>query len=304
MRAEVNGVLGELHECLLQRSVLGGQFEDGQAGLPGDSADLLGGQAPHVQDAGLLAGHGDVRAEQQVAQPGRLRGAHGDRAAPGAGRELPDRGVSDQPPPADDDQPGRGQRHLAHQVRGHEHGTALGRQALEQVPDPQHPLWVQPVDRLVEDHDAGIAQQRRGDAQPLAHPQGEPANPLAGHVLQSGHADHLIDPPPADAVGLRQRQQVVAGRPAGVHRPGLQQDAQLRHRRRRRAIILAVQPGDHPHRGRLAGPVRAEKARDDAGPDNKVQAIDRQLLPVSLTDVLYLYHACSLHCRCSLHHQR
>ncbi len=77
-----------------------------------------------------------------------------------------------------------------------------------------------------------IAEQRGRDAQPLAHPQGEPAGPLAGHLTQADHVDHLIDPALADAVGLGQRQQVVAGRPAGVHRPGLQQDAQLGHRRR------------------------------------------------------------------------
>src|SRR5215470_7228660 len=51
-----------------------------------------------------------------------------------------------------------------------------------------------------------------------------------------------------------------------------------------------IQAGDHPHRGRLAGPVRAEEAGHDAGPDDEVQPVDRQLLPVPLTQVLYLDH--------------
>src|SRR5262249_37486071 len=98
---EVERVVGELYECPLQRSVLGGQFENGQVGLPGGGADLLRGQALHVQDAGLVTGHGDVWSEQQLAHPGRLRGAHRDRAAPGARHQLLPRGVGDQPPAAD-----------------------------------------------------------------------------------------------------------------------------------------------------------------------------------------------------------
>jgi hypothetical protein len=44
-------------------------------------------------------------------------------------------------------------------------------------------------------------------------------------VTQADYVDHLIDPALADTVGLGQRQQMVAGRPAGVHRLGLQHDA-------------------------------------------------------------------------------
>ena len=40
----------------------------------------------------------------------------------------------------------------------------------------------------------------------------------------------------------------------------------------------------------IAGPVRAEKSGHDAGPDDEVQPVDRQLLPVPLTKVLYLDH--------------
>ena len=40
----------------------------------------------------------------------------------------------------------------------------------------------------------------------------------------------------------------------------------------------------------IAGPIRAEEAGHDAGPDDEVQPIDRQLLPVPLTKVLYLNH--------------
>ena len=116
------------------------------------------------------------------------------------------------------------------------------------------------------------------------------------------------------SLGMGQRQQVIAGRPTGVHRLGLQQDAQLGHRGGRGTVVLAVDPdpaggglvqaGDHPHHGRFASPVRAEKASHDTGPDNKVQAVDRKLLPVSLADVLYLDHLMFLSSMVFWHHQR
>ena len=88
-------------------------------------------------------------------------------------------------PAPDDDQVVGGQRHLAHQVRGHEHRPALGGQRLQQVADPEDALRVEAVDRLVEDQGLRVAEQRRGDAEPLAHAEREAARPLAGHLAQA-----------------------------------------------------------------------------------------------------------------------
>ena len=76
-----------------------------------------------------------------------------------------------------------GQRHLAHQVRGEEHGAALGGQAAHEVADPQHALGVEAVDRLVEDERGRVAEQRGGDAEALAHAEREAADALAGDRL-------------------------------------------------------------------------------------------------------------------------
>ena len=91
--------------------------------------------------------------------------------------------------------------HLAHQVRGDEHRAALGGQRLHQVADPQDALGVQPVDRLVEHQHLRVAQQRRGDAQPLAHAQREAAW-TACAPLRSGptSVEHLVHPAPGDPV--------------------------------------------------------------------------------------------------------
>jgi hypothetical protein len=108
----------------------------------------------------------------------------------------------------------------------------------------------------------------------------------------------------ADAVGLGQRQQVIAGRPAGVHRLGLEQDAQLSHRRRGRTVIPAVDL-DPPAVGSstpaiirivvdLPAPFGPRKPVTMPGWTTKVQPVDRQLLPVPLTQVLTSIIACSL----------
>jgi hypothetical protein len=90
-----------------------------------------------------------------------------------------------------------------------------------------------------------------------------------------------------------------------MHRLGLEQDTQFGHGGRGQSVGPAVdqdppsgglvQPGDHPHRGGLAGPVRAEKAGHDARLDDEIQTVNGQLLSVSLTEVFYLDHRLFLH---------
>ena len=81
---------------------------------------------------------------------------------------------------------------------------------------------------------------------------------------------------PSSAIGARGRAVIPAADPDPARR-GL------------------IQPGDHPHRGRLAGPVRAHEAGHHAGPHDEIQPVDRQLLPVPPAKVLYLDHRYSVH---------
>jgi hypothetical protein len=64
-----------------------------------------------------------------------------------------------------------GERHLAQEMAGDEDGPALGGEAAEQFAHPPDALRVQPVHWLVAQDHRRIAQQRRGQAQPLTHPQ-------------------------------------------------------------------------------------------------------------------------------------
>ena len=64
----------------------------------------------------------------------------------------------------------------------------------QQFAHPPDALGVQAVDRLVEQQDVGVAEQRGGDAEPLAHAEGEAAHPVVGDRLQADQVDHLVHP--------------------------------------------------------------------------------------------------------------
>src|SRR5262249_3059310 len=91
----------------------------------------------------------------------------------------------------------------------------------------------------VEDHGGGVAEQRGGDAQPLGHAEGELARRPGCHRPQAGRVDDLIDAGPADAAGLREREQMMVGAAGRMDRPGVQQPPHLAQRR-------GVRPGRAP----------------------------------------------------------
>ena len=64
----------------------------------------------------------------------------------------------------------------------------------QQLAHPADALGVQAVDRLVEQQDVGVAEQRGRDAEPLAHAEREAAHPVVGDGLETDQLDHLVDP--------------------------------------------------------------------------------------------------------------
>jgi hypothetical protein len=107
-------------------------------------------------------------------------------------------------------------------------------------------------------------------------------------------------PAAADPGRPRQGQQVAAGRQARVHRPGVQQDAELGHWRGHIGVVLAVdthrpagrpvQAGDHPHGGGFARPVRPEESGHYARLYHEAQLVHRRLVAVPLGQALNLDH--------------
>jgi hypothetical protein len=210
------------------------------------------------------------------------------------------RRLRDQAATPDDDQPVGRDRHLTHQVAGEEDGTALGRERLQKGADPEHALGVETVDRLVEQHDPRIAEQRRGDAQTLPHPEREAAHARAGDLAQPHQIEHLIDPSQADAVAERQAEEVVVGAAPRMHRFGIQQRPDLEER----TAVLGIEPpvDEHPpggwpieaeyqaHRRRLARPVRTEKSRHLTRWHGERQVVHGHDFPVPLAEADRLDH--------------
>ena len=139
-------------------------------------------------------------------------------------------GVGDQVAPADDDHVGRRERHLAHQVARDENGPALGRQRLHERADPDDAFGVEAVDRLVEDQDGRVPEQRPRYPEALGHAERESAGPSVGDVAQADEIEHFVDPLDRDAARLGQGQQVVPCLAPGLVRLGVEDGADFTHR--------------------------------------------------------------------------
>ena len=120
---------------------------------------------------------------------------------------------------------------LVQQVRGQQDGPALVGVRPEQVAHPADAGRVEPVGRLVEDQHLGLADQRGGDAEPLAHAERVVADPATGLVLgEADPVEHLLDAELGQAHrALGDREDLPAGA-AGVLGRGVEQDADLEAR--------------------------------------------------------------------------
>src|SRR3954451_5461910 len=235
----LHAVAGQLHERLLERGALGEELVHGQPLARGDVTDLIGGHAVPLQ---IALGPGDLSAT-------RAQGGHQlvplRRADPGVGLgvggdEVGGAHVRQQPAAADDDEVLRGQRHLAHEVAGHEHGPAAPGEGVHELADPDDALGVEAVHRLVVHQDLWIAEHGGGDAEALGHAQGEAADPLLGHLAQPGQLQHLSHSGAGKTVALAQRHQVRLRRTAAVYVLGVEQGADLTHGRLRGAVGVPV----------------------------------------------------------------
>ena len=125
-------------------------------------------------------------------------GGAGERA--GAGEQLVLGALGDDLAVADDDDLVGDALDLVEQVRAEQHGAALVGVAAQQVAHPADAGRVEAVGRLVEDEDLGVAEERVGDAEALAHAEGVVADPAVRLLLgEADELDHLVDAVPADA---------------------------------------------------------------------------------------------------------
>ena len=74
-----------------------------------------------------------------------------------------------------------------------EHRALAGSERAQEVAQPAHPFRVEAVRRLVEDQQLGVAEQRRGEPEPLPHPERVALDAPAGGVGQLDQPQHLLD---------------------------------------------------------------------------------------------------------------
>ncbi len=214
--------------------------------------------------------------------------------------ELRDGRVREDPSAPDDEQVVGGERHLGHEVAGHEDRPALAREVLHEIADPQDALGVEAVDGLVEEQHARVAQQGACDAEPLTHAEREPADTLRRNLAQADHLDDLVDAAAWDAVALGEPEQVVVGGTAAVHGLRVEQCADLAQRRGHVDVRLAVdghsarggtvQAEHHAHRRRLSGAVGSEEPGHPTSRDREVDPVDCGLLAVPLRQLFRCDH--------------
>ena len=151
------------------------------------------------------------------------------------------------------------------------------------------PSGIEAVDRLVEHHDLRVAEQRRGDPEPLAHPERERARracarPSPSPTISISSSTRAR----GDPVRLREREQVVVGGASRVHRLRLEQRAALVQRRRVLAVGLAVDRARARRRARRARGSAASSStcRSRSGPRNPVTIPGRTVNVRSCTAVV------------------
>ena len=99
--------------------------------------------------------------------------------------EVGHRRIRYQPASPNDHKVVSGLRHLRQQVRGDQNRAPLFSQCAQQLTHPANPFRVKTIDRLIQNEVFRVAQQCGGNAEALAHAEGEPADLFARHLTQA-----------------------------------------------------------------------------------------------------------------------
>ena len=173
------------------------------------------------------------------------------------------------------------------------HDPAGGAQRAQARDEVAHRPLVEAGERLVQQHEPRLVQQRALEGQTLPHAAGENADPVGGAVRESRLRERRLDPVRRSGVAVQAGEeiQVLTGRQFRVDLEIVREIAETAPERRtqlaRRALTIENpsarrrdQCGEHPEQRRLAGAVRAEKPDDLARPDREGYAREGALTAV------------------------
>jgi signal transduction histidine kinase len=191
----------ETKERLLQGSGLRAQFVKDVLMGDGQPADFGCGRTADLDTAVIGEHCGDPCRRQESAELLRFLGSDPDDGLCIALDEFRGARVGEQSALVDHDQVIRGHSHLSHQVTRHEHCPSLGGQSPQELAEPVDALGVETIGRFVEHQSRRVAEQCNGEAQTLAHAQGEFTHPPVAHARQLDQLKHLADPASIDRRG-------------------------------------------------------------------------------------------------------
>ena len=165
---------------------------------------------------------------------------------------------------------------------------------------PKDALGIEAVDRLIEDQDFRVTEQRRSDTEALPHTERERARPAMRRLGQTNHLEHLVDTSSRQRIRVGKPDEVVARAATGMHRARVQQRADLVQRKSKAAVAApadrhvargrGIQADDHPHRRRLSAPVGTKKTGDLSPGYRKTEVVDGQDGAVALAQTVSLDH--------------
>ena len=217
---------------------------------------------------------------------------------PGPGADIADGPLRHQSALAHHAEVGADLLDLREQVAGDEDGGPVGRQRGDQRPHLPSALRVEAVRRLVQQQQVAGREQRRGDREPLAHPEGVGAVALACRGEQPHPLQRRIDPRAGRRrVGMAIRRvqpgEIRAAGQVGMEGRSLDQRPHPRqHGAGPPGDGLAEdldpplrgmdQPEEHADGRGLAGSVRAEEAVHRSLRNVEIDAVDRRLAPEAL----------------------
>ena len=130
---------------------------------------------------------------RQTLRRARVVGGAQRVAAGGRGEQLGERALVDDAAGADDRDAVAQLLDLGHQVAGEQHGDALVGEPPDQRAHVAHAGRVEAGRRLVEQQQPRVAQQRAGDAEPLAHAVRVAADPVLGAVGEVDGVERRVD---------------------------------------------------------------------------------------------------------------
>ena len=121
------------------------------------------------------------------------------RPSPACTGDLADRALGDDPPLGEHRGGVTGPLDLIQPAGGQDHGPALVGEAAQQLAELEYPGRVQPVRRLVQDQQLGVAEQAGRHAEALAQGRRVGGDPVTGPLAQAHPLQRRLDP----AVGSR-----------------------------------------------------------------------------------------------------